>query len=229
MPRLDARLQAVARQIRCPVHADIGSDHGHLLKALLAAGRIERGIAIENKPLPLANSQATLAGWAAEVRLADGLAGLQAGEVDSLSICGMGGEAIVKILTAAPERLPQQIIVQPNSHPQAVRRWGLDQGFQLIHEELAKGHWNYTILRFNHTYHSKKPYDNPHDDPCYDGLDLSAALLFGPHLLRRRDPRLVAQLAEEERYLQSLERLTDDSRQRLTAIERVRESLGVTR
>lgn len=225
MPRLDARLQAVARQIRCPVHADIGSDHGHLLKALLAAGRIERGIAVENKPLPLANSQATLAGWPAEVRLADGLEGLQAGEVDSLSICGMGGEAIVKILTAAPERLPQQVIVQPNSHPQAVRRWGREQGFQLIHEELAQGHWNYTILRFNHTYHSKKPYD----DPCYDGLDLSAALLFGPHLLRRHDPRLVAQLAEEERYLQALDRLTDESRQRLAAIQRVRKSLSGTR
>ena len=89
MPRLDARLKSVAQQVCCRVHADIGSDHGHLLKALLAAGRIQRGIAIENKRQPFLNSQTTLQGVNADVRFADGIEGLKAGEADSLSICGI--------------------------------------------------------------------------------------------------------------------------------------------
>ncbi len=74
MPRLDERLKTVARQIRWPIHADIGSDHGHLLKALLSAGRIDCGIAIENKRQPFENSRRTLADLASEVRLAEGFA-----------------------------------------------------------------------------------------------------------------------------------------------------------
>ncbi len=38
----------VAEQIRSGTHIDVGSDHGRLLKALLASGRIDRGIAIEH-------------------------------------------------------------------------------------------------------------------------------------------------------------------------------------
>src|SRR6056297_785499 len=97
LPRLDERLKIVASLIRCRVHADIGSDHGHLLKALLKSGRIEFGIAIENKTQPFLNSRKTLADCRADVRLADGLAGLQKGEADCLSLCGMGGRSMVRI------------------------------------------------------------------------------------------------------------------------------------
>ena len=73
MPRLDERLKTVARQIRSDTHVDVGSDHGHLLLALLKAGRIRKGIAIENKQLPFENSRKTLTGVNAEVRFGSGL------------------------------------------------------------------------------------------------------------------------------------------------------------
>lgn len=211
MPRLDERLKTVARQIRWPVHADIGSDHGHLLKALLTASRIDRGIAIENKRQPHANSRATLAGLQAEVRFADGLAGLVAGEADGVSVCGMGGGAIVRILNAFPNRVPENVIVQPNRNPEVVRQWGIDRGFHLTDEQSAGGHWEYVILRFRR--------DNDRVDPIYDDIDRNAALLFGPHFCKRNDPQWRSRLQAEKQYLEKLDRLGEAMQQRSDAID----------
>ena len=216
MPRLDQRLKTVARQIRWPVHADIGSDHGHLLKALLSAGRIDRGIAIENKQQPFQNSQATLKGLSAEVRLADGFAGLAAGEADGVSICGMGGRSIVRILSAFPDLVPSFVVIQPNRSPELVRQWGIDRGFHLLAEESAAGHWEesqgeYTILRFMKS--------EGLEDPAYQGIDREAALLFGPHFCKRNDSQSRARLSAEKQYLMKLDRLDDSMRKRLVAIE----------
>ena len=115
MPKLDQRLIAVTRRIRSGTHADIGSDHGLLLASLLASGRINSGIAIENKRQPWENSTATLAGLAAEARLGDGLEVLKSGEADSLSICGMGAENMIAILERYPDRVPNTVVLQPNS------------------------------------------------------------------------------------------------------------------
>ncbi len=213
MPRLDCRLKTVARQIRCRTHADIGSDHGHLLKALLAAGRIERGIAVENKRQPYENSRVTLAGWNADVRFGDGLQPLVAGEADCISICGMGGESIEVILDAFPDRLPPLLVLQPNKRPECVRRWGLRCGFHLVDEQVAVGHWPYQVLAL-------KRADNQ-DDPAYEGVDREAALLFGPLMIKRRETEFIDRLREEQDYLRRFDRLIDESRLRLEAIERV--------
>ncbi|MCM2372200.1 tRNA (adenine(22)-N(1))-methyltransferase [Aporhodopirellula aestuarii] len=220
MPHLDQRLKAVACQIRCGTHADIGSDHGHLLKALLASGRIERGIAIENKVRPHANSQATLAGCNADVRLADGLAGIASGEADCLSICGMGGESIVRILEAYPDRVPVTAILQPNRRPELVRAWALRSHYNLADERIAHGHWRYVILRFEKSQNCPANCQS-HHDPAYDGLDRDAALLLGPHQLHRRDSDFITALREEQTYLRSLARLTKEATNRLAVIERV--------
>lgn len=213
MPQLDNRLKSVASQIRSHTHVDIGSDHGHLLVALLKAGRIDRGIAIENKRQPFENSVLALAGLRAELRFADGLEGLRVGEADSLSICGMGGESIVKILDAYPDRVTPTVILQPNRKPELVRDWGIRNGFHLLDECVADGHWMHQILRFQR---SEIP-----DDPAYQGLDHHAALLFGPLMLKRWEPSFVRRLREERAYFRRFDRLSDESASRLAAIERV--------
>ncbi|EMI55788.1 tRNA (adenine(22)-N(1))-methyltransferase [Rhodopirellula sallentina] len=220
MPHLDQRLKVVAQQIRCVTHADIGSDHGHLLKALLASGRIQRGIAIENKRQPYENSRSTLTGFNADVRLADGLEGLDAGEADSLSICGMGGELIVRILDAHPDRVPATAIIQPNRRPERVREWALRTGYHLTHETTAQGHWRYIILRFERPKTTEQS-GQVHPDPAYKGLDREAALLFGPHLLRHFSNDFAESLEQERRYLRSLPRLAADAVRRLEVIDRI--------
>ena len=212
MPKLDRRLKAVAACIRHPVHADIGSDHGHLLAALLASGRIERGIAIENKTQPLENSRETLQGYPAEVRFGDGLEELGVEEADGVSLCGMGGELIVQILSRFPSRVPPRVIVQPNRRPERVREWALRSGFHLADEQVVFGHWPYQILVFQRVT-SCDP------DPAYDGVHRRAALLFGPLNLKRGDPKWLERLREERRYLVGFDTLGDEAQDRLNAIE----------
>lgn len=223
MPRLDERLKAVARHIRSSVHADIGSDHGHLLKALLASGRIEAGIAIENKETPLKNSKATLAGLNAEVRFADGLEGINDDEADSLSICGMGGESIAKILSAYPRRVPQKVVCQPNRRTELVRNWAYESGYHLLSEQTVSGKRFFDVLSFRFGDH--RP------DPAYEGLgehcfDKESAILFGPHHLRRRDADFLSRMKSDALYLSRLPKLSSSSAARLAAIDRVLERVS---
>jgi tRNA (adenine22-N1)-methyltransferase len=218
MPRLDDRLKLVAAQIERSIHADIGSDHGHLLAALLASGRIQRGIAVENKLQPYRNSTVTLAGLNAEVRLGDGVEVLQEKEVESLSICGMGGQSIVQILSKHPERLPDQMILQPNKAIELVRQWALNHGYRLIDEQSTFGSRRFEVLRLQRS--STTP------DPIYRqlenvGLDASMGLIFGPWFLLRRDEDLQKRLKAEQTYLHSKPKLTAASRERMKAIEQV--------
>ncbi|QEG00279.1 tRNA (adenine(22)-N(1))-methyltransferase [Stieleria maiorica] len=216
MPKLDDRLKAVAVQIRSSVHADIGSDHGHLIKALLTAGRIQRGIAIEVNQRPFENSRSTLTGLNADVRLADGLAGLNPGEADSLSICGMGGELIARILQSYPDRVPPDLVLQPNRCPEAVRRWALGSGYHLVDEQLVIGRLRYQILRFQRNHACP--------DPAYASVDRDAALLFGPLLIRRWEPQFRDVLLDEYRYLNDFDRRTNESQHRLDALANLLQS-----
>ncbi len=210
MPRLDDRLKAVAQLIRSEVHADIGSDHGHLLKALLAAGRIDRAIAIENKQQPFANSRSTLAGLDADVRLADGLNGLAVGEADSLSICGMGGPLMVEILQAFPDRVPAKVVLQPNRETNRVRQWGWDAGFHLIDEQMIFGERIFEVLSFEA--------GNGAADPAYQDVDRSAALQLGPHHLKRWTPKFADYLVNQRTYLQKLHGRNESTQARLDVI-----------
>ena len=216
MPRLDPRLKFVAGRIRSHVHADVGSDHGHLLAALLASGRIQRGIAIENKPTPLANSQATLGRYHCDVRSGDGLQPLRVGEAESLSICGMGGRSMVEILSRFPDRVPARVIVQPNQRSDLVRRWGLDSKYHLVDEHWVDGNRRFEVLEF-----SRPAAEAISDqDPAYEALDHSVAVWLGPHHLNRREAKFVDQLCQERAYYQGLRALNQTSRQRLAAIEK---------
>ncbi|MDV6029873.1 MAG: SAM-dependent methyltransferase [Phycisphaera sp. RhM] len=219
MPKLDERLKAVAVQIRSRVHADIGSDHGHLLKALLTSGRIERGIAIEVNQRPFDNSRSTLSGLAADVRLADGLEGLSPGEADSLSICGMGGELMTRILEIHLDRVPPDVLLQPNRRPDAVRAWALQNAFHLVDEQLVVGRLRYVVMRFR--------LDRSSADPAYDAVDREAALLFGPLLIKRWETRFRDILVEEYQYLKELQQRTEQSQHRLDVLSRLLRCKGL--
>lgn len=195
---------------------DVGSDHGHLLFSLLKSGRIRHGIAIENKSQPWANSHATLADVKAEVRLGDGLEPLEPGESDSLSICGMGGQSIVRILTRYPERVPHRLVLQPNQDAGMVRRWAFENGYRLIDEVWVgpRGFDVLVIVRSSDTG-KKTP------DPVYEGLELGAAFLLGPRHLRRRDSAFIDRIRIEREYYSRLAGKTDQVRHRLDCLDYV--------
>ncbi|MFK7736365.1 MAG: tRNA (adenine(22)-N(1))-methyltransferase TrmK [Pirellulaceae bacterium] len=207
------------------VHADIGSDHGLLLQSLLRDSVVDFGVAVENKQSPYRNSCETLHGLAVDVRLGDGLAAVEAEECTSLSICGMGGESIVRILAQHPERLPASVVLQPNNRPELVREWALREQYLLESETLTEK--LFLILRF-HRSQIRHPSDSGDDggqfsDPAYHSFDsdnaLQAALQFGPMLIKRSDARLYRRLREEQDYWSKKPGLSAEARQRLGLVQ----------
>ncbi|GEM48472.1 tRNA (adenine(22)-N(1))-methyltransferase [Deinococcus cellulosilyticus] len=195
---LEPRLQTVLEWVPNGVHADIGADHAYLLGNLLGQNRILRGIAVEKnqEPFELACKNLEKFGSRAEARLGDGLGPLAAGEVDSISICGMGAGLMVKILQAHPERVPDQVITQPNDSAEPMRRWAWERGFHVKQETLTLGFWHYPVLHFER---------KTGEDPSYAGLPLDVAFRFGPHLLKRKEPLLLDHVLQQQKRLTQLE------------------------
>lgn len=124
--------------------ADIGSDHALLPVAAVKSGRVIQAVAGEVNPGPFkaAANQVAEAGMQnlISVRRGDGLAVIEAGEVDVITIAGMGGSLIASILDAGQDKLSQVelLILQPNVGEDILRRWLLEHGWLLTSERILE-------------------------------------------------------------------------------------------
>ena len=120
--------------------ADIGTDHAYLPAALILGGRISSAIAADLRKGPLENAEATVRTYGiadkVQLRLSDGLKFVLPDEVDDIVIAGMGGILIAEILEAAPwvKDKSKQLVLQPQSHSEDVRKYLYTNGFEIIEE-----------------------------------------------------------------------------------------------
>ncbi len=148
-PRLRAAAQWVPMGARL---CDVGTDHAQLPAALVREGRISSAIASDIRPGPLARAQATIErfglGQRIQTRLCAGLEGVSPGEADAVSICGMGGEMILRILEAAPwTREGVTLILQPQRSQAELRCWLWGHGYRIDAEKVVReGTRWYTLL-----------------------------------------------------------------------------------
>ena len=165
MDKLDLRLATAAKFVKeDTVVADVGTDHGYLVCYLVESGVCKRAYAtdINEKPLQAAKNLIEEMGLQnrIETRLADGLEGLPAKEIEEITICGMGGETIIGILERGSwvksERV--HLILQPMSRADMLRRWLSEEGFRIDAEEAVEveGHL-YTILSVYYDNEGDKP------------------------------------------------------------------------
>ena len=151
-PRLTPRLQTVARRVPAGARlADVGTDHAYLPAWLLEKGVIPFAVCTDLRPGPLARARETVErrGVADRVslRLCDGLAGVEAGEVDCVAIAGMGGETILRILAAAPWVREKTCVVQPMSSLADLRGGLAPLGLHIARETLAQeGETLYVVM-----------------------------------------------------------------------------------
>ncbi len=156
---LDKRLGTVASLVRRGSRvADIGTDHAYLPVYLVQAGVAIGGIAADIGGGPLAAARHTVAAAGLEekisLRLGDGLSPVSADEVDDIVIAGMGGETIVDILDAAPwvKDGRYQLVLQPMTRAEVLRRWLLHNGFTVTVERLVRDkHRLYTVMQATYT------------------------------------------------------------------------------
>jgi tRNA (adenine22-N1)-methyltransferase len=195
--------------------ADIGSDHALLPVYLAQQGVIISGIAGELNagPYSAALKQVEEAGLKSyiEVRLGDGLEVIASGEVDVITIAGMGGLLIVQILTEGIAKLDQvqRMVLQPNVGEEVVRRWLLEQGWFLNEEYIIQEDGKtYEVLVADRSEQAANLNQILYQERQLAGKMINTArlLAMGPYLLTQADPIWIQKWQDE---LIKLQRIVD--------------------
>lgn len=212
MIKISKRLEAVASY--CPVEAkvvDVGSGHGKLPLYLCQAGVASQVIAVELNTNPLANIRRLVQPYVdqVEVRTGNGLQPVCAEEMEVVCIAGLSALIMTQILETATAKLTMttRLILQPTRYPQVVRQWLLDNGWELIAEQMVEEKSRrkpktHTIL----VAEQGNPF-NPYQ--ADKRLSVSDLIYLGPFLWRSRSTLLRYQIEREiERWQKAVRRFT---------------------
>ena len=184
---LSKRLKVVLDYIENDdIVADIGCDHGYLGIAC-----IEKGIKfvqlIDNKEGPLSSAKANLKNYDSskyELILSDGL-DLINNSVNTVVICGMGGELIVDIINNHLDIVKnmKKVIVQANTKINYLRKYLSEHSLKIVDESIVEDMDKiYEIIVF--TY-----------EECSEKLD-DFDILFGPCLRKEKNTVFIKKWTE---------------------------------
>ena len=216
MIQLSQRLQTVAQYITKGHRvADIGSDHAmlpvylvqHHISSFAIAGEINEG------PWQAASKQIESANLSDVIvaRRGNGLEVIAPQEVDTITICGMGGALISSILEQGYEQGKlegvKELVLQPNVGEDAVRSWLLAHHWALQDESIVEEDGKiYEVLyakrieavkEWNEQLYSGDQLALPYAKPIREAI----ALRMGPYLLKKRDDIL------RKKWLAEIEKL----------------------
>lgn len=194
--QLSKRLATVAKYV--PEHArmaDIGSDHAYLPAFLALQGKISFAVAGEVVKGPYENAVHEIKSQNLDhvitARLADGLDAVNLDDqIDTLTIAGMGGTLITKILEHGLAKLSTvtRLILQPNVGEYGLRKWLMEHDYEIIAEEI--------LAEDGHTY--EVIVAQPATDPI---MYTEAQLLFGPYLVQQQGDVFQAKWQEQLTHL----------------------------
>lgn len=147
---LSPRLKTVASFIEgVTLLCDVGSDHAYLPVYAIQQGLISSAIAGEVVKGPFESAQQTVQDYVLtdkiSVRLGDGLDVVTSeDEVTAISICGMGGELISRILEQGRVNGTltgkEKLVLQPNVAEHLLRQWLVNHHYEILEEVVVEDH-----------------------------------------------------------------------------------------
>lgn len=143
---ISKRLELVASFVpQGAILLDVGSDHAYLPIELVERGKIKSAIAGEVVEGPYQSAVKNVESHGLkekiQVRLANGLAAFEeADQVSVITIAGMGGRLIARILEEGLDKLAnvERLILQPNNREDDLRIWLQDNDFQIVAESILE-------------------------------------------------------------------------------------------
>lgn len=197
MVKLSERLQAVADLISPGLNvSDVGCDHGYLSIYLMENKIAKSVIASDVRIGPLSKAADNINTYGFEnqidLRLSDGLDMIDAGEVDSIVMSGMGGNLMMDILERGKDVVlsAKELILQPQSEIAGLRHYLKDIGFMIISESMV--------------YEDYKYYPMMKAVKGEMNWDREIYYIYGKVLLREQNPVLHQFLIQERDYYVNL-------------------------
>lgn len=220
---LSPRLKAVADMVTSKNRVcDVGCDHGYLPIYLVRQKISPKVLAMDVKEGPLGHARENVRKAGLEdyitLRLSDGLGGFAAGEAETLVCAGMGGRLMQRILCreTAKARSFRELILQPQSELKAFRGFLREEGYSILWEDMIEEDEKfYPIIKAVPREQTAAKEENHN---CRELEDR-----FGPVLLKRKHPVLIAYLEREREGAERLRALLEESRGSEKAAERLEE------
>lgn len=210
---ISQRLQAIASFLPpAKTIADVGCDHGFLIIEGFLKHHLEKAIAIDNKPMPLAQAKNNLLGYdffdRVDFILSDGLENLTS-EVDAIILAGMGGMTVIEILSKNFSKIGKsRLIIQANRDVLEVRKFLAEGGYTILDEKVIfEDRKFYEICVFE-----KSP-----QPVVYTENELH----FGPVLLQKRDDVFLSKLRNDLRILTAMKFQTEENQRRIKNIKEI--------
>ncbi|RFU71704.1 tRNA (adenine-N(1))-methyltransferase [Peribacillus saganii] len=208
--QLSKRLERVASYIpEGSVLADIGSDHAYLPCYSILNNQASKAIAgeVSDGPYNSARQQVRQTGLdqSISVRKGDGLEVLESGEATCITIAGMGGTLIASILENGKVKLEsvERLILQPNVGAYNVRQWLMDNNWAIINEEILEEDGKIYEIIVAEKGDPLKLYQDKKD----------AGLLFGPFLLKEKNPVFRKKWSMEQEHWKKILKQIEESGQ----------------
>jgi tRNA (adenine22-N1)-methyltransferase len=199
--------------------ADIGSDHAYLPCYTVKKGITPFAIAGEvvEGPYQSALSQVREEQLTEKisVRKGNGLEVIHPGEVDCVTIAGMGGSLISNILEEGKEKLVnvKRLILQPNISAISIRQWLIQNEWELKDEEILEEDGKIYEVLVAERGLPEEPYKT----------DREKALLFGPYLMRRKDYVFSKKWLEDKKNWENILTKLSAASQTVDVIDKIKE------
>lgn len=136
------RIIAIAEEVKYQSLADIGTDHAYIPIYCCNNKKMQKVIACDANKEPLERGKKNIEYYnlldKIETRLCDGLTGISVGEVETVTIGGMGGLLIMDILEERIEVVKslKELIIQPQQHIDRVRKYIHSINFKITKEKI---------------------------------------------------------------------------------------------